>query len=249
MSEPLGEGGIDNYDKERGMSMLLAGRALKLIAARSTALRQRRASALREVEYWKSLCRGLVSTRVPIINYAPARRELPALNLDVPSAWIGIESILKPLMHRFDIGGDRCLEFGVEHGYSTVALSNFFKTVVGVDTFTGDEHTRDFRDLFADTSERLAPYPNIHLVRSDYRDWIVKDTTTYDLIHVDIVHTYVDTFNCGLWAAQHARCVLFHDTETFLSVRQAVTDIGRTSGKRFYNFKESCGLGILVPEI
>jgi hypothetical protein len=151
-------------------------------------------------------------------------------------------------MQRFGISGGRCLEFGVEHGYSTVALSNFFETVVGVDTFTGDEHTQDFRDLFSETSARLEPYPNIHLVRSNYCDWIANDVSSYDLIHVDIVHTYVDTFNCGLWSACHAHCVLFHDTETFPSVKQAVVDVARTTGKTFYNFNEGCGLGILVTE-
>ena len=230
------------------MNILLAERALRLITARRRALRRKRSDSLREIEYWKSVCRGFVSPRVPVINYLPDHRESPHRKLEVPSAWVGIESILRALMKRFDIRGGRCLEFGVEHGYSTVALSNFFETVVGVDTFKGDAHTRDFRDLFTDTSQRLAAYPNIHLVRRDYRDWIAKDTTSYDLIHVDIVHTYVDTFNCGLWSAHHAHCVLFHDTETFPSVKQAVIDIARTTGKHFHNFKESCGLGILVSE-
>ena len=36
-------------------------------------------------------------------------------------------------------------EFGVERGYSTAALSCFFDSVTGVDTFQGDIHTRDPR--------------------------------------------------------------------------------------------------------
>jgi hypothetical protein len=68
----------------------------------------------------------------------------------------------------------------------------------------------------------------------------------YNLIHVDIVHTYVDTFARGLWSAAHSQCVLFHDTESFPAVKRAVIDISRESRKTFYNFTESFGLGILI---
>jgi hypothetical protein len=68
----------------------------------------------------------------------------------------------------------------------------------------------------------------------------------YDFIHVDIVHTFADTFACGLWSANHAKCVAFHDTESFPAVKRAVADIARQTGKTFYNFVESNGLGILI---
>ena len=207
----------------------------------------RRATAgMKEPEWWKSLFADLGRPAIPIHPFLPARRELPPRTVPGHSAWRGIESILGDLISRFEIPTGRCLEFGVERGYSTAALSCFFDSVTGVDTFQGDIHTRDPRDILAQTAERLANFPNIHLVRSDYRDWIARDTTNYDLIHVDIVHTYVDTFACGLWSANHSRCTLFHDTVSFPSVRRAVLDVARQTGKRFYNFKESNGLGILV---
>jgi hypothetical protein len=199
-----------------------------------------------EIEYWKSALRALTAPKVPVMRYVPQRRELPSRVLPVVTAWKGIESVLGDLIQTFGIGTRRCLEFGVEYGYSTAALSSFFESVTGVDLFTGDKHTLDKRDIFAETSNRLASYDNIKLVRSDYRDWIDQDKSTYDLIHVDIVHTYIDTLNCGLWSAQHAQCVLFHDTLSFAAVRRAVMDISARSGKRFYNFEESNGLGILV---
>ncbi len=206
-----------------------------------------------EMEYWKSTFRGLISAKVPVLPYVPQHRELPSRVLPVTSAWKGIESVLGDLIRRFNVGTQRCLEFGVEHGYSTVALSSFFATVTGVDTFLGDQHTGDRRDIFAETSARLSGFQNIHLVRSDYRHWIARDDAVYDLIHVDIVHTYIDTFTCGLWSAQRAPCVLFHDTESFPAVKRAVTDIARQTGKRFYNLDESYGLGILIsttnPEV
>lgn len=183
---------------------------------------------------------------VPVLPYRPEKRELPKRVLRVPTAWKGIESILTDLIEKFNVRTRTCLEFGVEFGYSTAALSCFFDQVIGVDQFTGDEHTANHGDIFRKTSERLSRFPNIRLVRSDYRDWIAGDQNFYDLIHIDIVHTYADTFNCGLWAARQAACVLFHDTVSFPVVRWAVSAIARVTGKRFYNFNESHGLGILV---
>lgn len=199
-----------------------------------------------EIAYWKSVFAEIVKPRLPVYTYVPKQRVLPPRVLQVNTAWKGIESILPDLIARFAIGSNRCLEFGVEHGYSTAALSCFFDSVTGVDTFRGDKHTRNRQDLYAETANRLSSFQNIQLVRSDYRDWIAKDGSFYDLIHVDIVHTYVDTFACGLWSATHSQCVIFHDTESFPTVKRAVVDIARQTGKRFYNFEESYGLGILV---
>jgi len=199
-----------------------------------------------ELGYWKSVVVGLIAPKVAVLPYVPRHRKLPPRVLPVPTAWKGIESVLDDLIQTFHIGTDRCLEFGVERGYSTAALSCFFGQVTGVDTFVGDKHTRDQGDFFADTSDRLSGFKNIQLVRSDYREWTANDVSSYDLIHIDIVHTYIDTFACGLWSAAHAQCVLFHDTESFPAVKRAVIDISRQTGKQFYNFKESNGLGILI---
>ena len=203
-------------------------------------------SGVREPAYWKSLLADATRSPLPVETYLPVHRELPQRILQIYSAWKGIESILPDLINRFGIGSSRCLEFGVERGYSTAALSCFFDSVTGVDIFVGDSHTRHYQDLYAETSQRLEPYANIQLVRSDYRDWIAADDSFYDLIHVDIVHSYTDTFACGLWSAQHAKCVIFHDTVSYPTVKRAVMDIARQTGKRFYNFKECNGLGILV---
>jgi Methyltransferase domain len=199
-----------------------------------------------EPSYWIAKATSLIKGRVGVTDYVPQRRIPPARMPNVDSAWKGIESVLEDLLDHFQIPRQSCLEFGVEHGYSTAAFASFFEHVTGVDTFTGDIHTRDHGDVYDQTRERLATFPNITLVRSDYRDWIVQDRSAYDLIHVDIVHTYSDTYACGLWAAHHGKCALFHDTESFRAVKQAVSDIARITGKRFYNFRECFGLGILV---
>jgi hypothetical protein len=199
-----------------------------------------------EHAYWASVLRGLSTSKVPVLRYVPEHRQQPTRVLPVVSAWKGIESILADIIHRFHLGTDRCLEFGVEFGYSTVALSSFFNSVTGVDLFSGDKHTVDQRDIYEETLTRLANFKNIQLVRSDYKDWIRSDSSSYDLIHVDIVHTYADTFACGLWSALHSQCTIFHDTESFPAVKQAVKDISKQTGKKFYNFEESHGLAILV---
>jgi len=196
--------------------------------------------------YWKAAFSSLAKSRILIIPYVPERRQPPARMLPVDSSWKGIESVLGDLIGRFHIRTNCCLEFGVDTGYSTVVLSSFFSSVVGVDTFTGDKHSRKHESIYRDTVKRLSPFENVRLVQSDYREWIKHDKNSYDLIHVDIVHTYADTYACGLWSALHSQCAIFHDTESFPSVKRAVMEISRQTGKSFYNFKESYGLGILV---
>jgi len=200
-----------------------------------------------EYEYLKSSLANIGKRPIPIIPYNPAKRETPKNLLEIKSSWKGIESILADIIERFDLQTDRCLEFGVEYGYSTAALSSFFDEVIGVDIFTGDVHTGTHRDMYEDTVDRLKGLENIRLVRSDYRDWIKKNNSGfYDLIHVDIIHTYKHTFECGLWAAQHSQCAIFHDTESFRAVKFAVAEICRRTGKTFYNYTDSYGLGIIV---
>lgn len=183
---------------------------------------------------------------VTVHDYEPAALHEPANLLPVVSAWKGHEMVLQDLLERFHIPRHRALEFGVEFGFSAAAFASYFDSFTGVDTFQGDRHTVNSQDIYAETVANLAPYPNIRLVRSDYRDFIRGNDERYDLIHVDIIHTYAATYECGLWSAQHSACTLFHDTESFPAVKLAVVDIARKTGKTMYNFKEFYGLGILV---
>ena len=200
-----------------------------------------------EFAYWKAVISGGLKSKVPVLPYVPASRSEPSRVLPVKSSWKGIESILLDIIERFQIKTNRCLEFGVEFGYSTAALSSYFDSVVGVDTFMGDEHTGRLRDFYEETSRNLSSFDNIRLARSDYQEWIKADNDNlYDLIHVDIIHTYADTLACGLWSAKHAKCVIFHDTESFAAVKEAVKEISRRTGRTFHNFPEHYGLGIIV---
>lgn len=181
-----------------------------------------------------------------MINYIPNKRENPKLMTKMPSAWGDIPTILKDIIERFEIKQDKALEFGVEFGYSTSALSNYFNLVIGVDTFKGDENTSNKTYHFNMTKENLIEFQNIQLIESTYQDFIKNNDDMYDLIHIDIVHNYEDTFNCGDWSVQHSKIVIFHDTESFIEVKKACEDLSNKFNLDFYNYQDSYGLGILI---
>ncbi len=188
----------------------------------------------------------LLHKRLPMETYIPSKLMKPEKLLPVVTAWEGLELIIKDIIERFNLGTESCIEFGVEFGYSSVVFSNYFKKVVGVDIFLGDEHT-DFKgDHYENTKTSLAEFKNIELHKSDYKDWIKQDSNHYNFSHVDIVHNYKETYECGLWASQHSDCTVFHDTESFPEVRRAVIDIGKATGKKVYNYPYHNGLGIIV---
>ncbi len=199
-----------------------------------------------ELAYTLSRLKAPFRAKIPVESYVPSKLVQPARFLDVHSAWAGLETLIADLIDRFQLRTERCLEFGVEYGFSAVALSSYFASVTGVDTFQGDRHTNILEDIYEQALENTAPYDNIKLVRSDYQSYLPTDNGRYDLIHVDIIHTFADTFACGLWSAQHSRCTLFHDTESYPQVKQAVREIARHTGKTFYNFPRYYGLGILA---
>lgn len=182
-------------------------------------------------------------------TYIPKKHFKPQHKLDVPSAWKGLEFILQDIIERAGIKQEKALEFGVEYGFSTVALSNFFKKVIGVDTFLGDEHTseKNVEGLYEAVTDALKPYENIQLVHASYQEYIKHYylNAPFNLIHIDIVHTYEDTFACGDWAMKNAPLVLFHDTESFPEVRRAVSELAEKYNVEFYNYPFCNGLGIL----
>jgi hypothetical protein len=52
--------------------------------------------------------------------------------------------------------------------------------VTGVDTFVGDKHTTNKKNVYDET---VRPFENVRLIRSDYRDWfaISKAATAWAL--------------------------------------------------------------------
>src|SRR5271163_1628889 len=161
------------------------------------------------------------------ITYTPRKLAKTLRIPDVPSAWTGNELIIEDLIERFQIAPKRCIEFGVQHGHSTAALANYFTHVIGVDTFAGDEMAGigDPDHTFIGTQEALKDFPNVTLARTSYQDWIRKDDSEYDLCHIDIVHTYEDTYHCANWAVDMTPVVILHDTISFPDVMRACLDI------------------------
>jgi hypothetical protein len=180
-----------------------------------------------------------------MIDYNPKEYQGPIRLADVPTAWRGIEKIIVSIIQDFGIGTKDALEFGVDYGFSTSALANFFEAVIGVDTFDGDVHAGPRDHLLEQASNALKDFENIYLEKSSYQDYIQDNDMHFNLIHIDIIHTYEDTYACGKWAVEHADVVIFHDTESFADVRRAVEDLSKEFGREFYNYKPHHGLGII----
>jgi len=192
--------------------------------------------------------KGIIdSIRYGQINYVPKKLVTPARLIQSKSqAWVGLEKIILDIIEFSAIETNSALEFGVEFGYSTAVLANYFKNVTGVDIFTGDQHAGYHGDIYEITKNNLRDFNNIKLVQADYRDYIADNSTFHDLIHVDIIHTYEHTYACGLWSAMHSKCTIFHDTESFPEVKHAVADIAKKLNKKFYNYNKCNGLGIVI---
>lgn len=179
-----------------------------------------------------------------MIKYIPEQKHFPKL-LDAPSCWGDIPKIIKQLILDFNIDTRKALEFGVEYGYSTFALANYFDSVIGVDTFQGDIHSGMKQNHYEQTSKNLKNCSNIKLIQSDYNDFINSCHENFNLIHIDIIHTYEDTYKCGEWAVQRSNLTIFHDTESFLDVRRACEDLSKKFKLPFLNYEPSFGLGII----
>jgi hypothetical protein len=185
-----------------------------------------------------------------MIRYIPEIRDHPKL-VRVRSAWGKIPEILKDIIVRFNIKTDLALEFGVEQGRSTSAIANYFKRVIGVDTFCYNindiEH--GMPSNFYDVLKILRDFHNIQLIESRFEEFIKHDIyEKYDLIHIDIIHHYEPTYMCGEWSMQHSDCVLFHDTLSSHEVKQACVDLAKKYDFQFYNYAKYSGLGILIKE-
>ena len=181
-----------------------------------------------------------------MIEYVPKIRDTPKI-VNVVSAWGDIPTIIKDIIVTFNINPQTALEFGVEYGYSTSALANYFSKLIGVDTFMGDIHSDTKTNHYKVTKRTLKNrYKNIQLIQSSYQDYIKTNNSIYDLIHIDIVHTYNETYECGEWAVNHSKVVIFHDTISFYEVKKVCYDLSTKYVLEFYNYPDSHGLGILI---
>ena len=191
-----------------------------------------------------------------MIYYRPEILNYPK-TIKVVSAWEPIAPIIKDILTKFKVKQNVALEFGVERGFSTTVLANYFKKVIGVDPFDwiiSDGVTRDYSTV----TEGLKDFKNIQLIQSTFEEFIKQKRARYDLIHVDIgydTHCYELTYPCGEWSVEHSDCVIFHDTISFEGVMKACIELSEKYGFDFYNYSEeigpagiTCGLGILIKK-
>lgn len=192
-----------------------------------------------------------------MIFYQPQITDDPRV-VNVTSAWEPLRFVIKDILVRFRIKRKIALEFGVERGYSTSVLANYFKTVIGVDPFDwnfGDGADRSYPAIV----EGLKEFPNICLF-PEMSDQFIKnsDEKRYDLIHIDIgyeTHCYDTTFPAAEWSVQHSNCVLFHDIISFPDIMQVCQELAERYGFDYYGYSEPigpaglvCGLGILIKK-
>ena len=168
---------------------------------------------------------------------------------DYISAWKGLENYILPIINNFGIKTDTMLEFGVDYGYSTDVFSKVFKKVIGVDSFVSDPCLgHDQGDIFYNNIKEQFKGSNIELCRSSYQDFIKDNNNRYDLIHIDIIHTYKETYECAEWAIMHSNVVLLHDTYSFPEMHRVCRDLSLKYKWGFINIKECHGLGVLYKQ-
>ena len=181
-----------------------------------------------------------------MILYDPVDREsIGNLMTQRESAWQDIPTILKSIIKDFSLKTDKALEFGVEYGYSTSALANIFTHVTGVDTFTGDPHSGVKQDHYEMTKNYLKDWKNIELIKSSYQEFTQDRKEHFDLIHIDIIHDFENTYKCGEWSIQNSDVTIFHDTESYAEVKRSCEELAQNYNLYFYNYPKSYGLGIL----
>lgn len=182
------------------------------------------------------------------IEYKTTEQSWEKPKYDVVSAWVGLERILEPMIRDFNINTNKALEFGVEWGFSASVFSGCFEQIIGVDTFTGDIHSGIKEDHFEHTKECLKDFSNITLIKSDWESWSknIKENERFDLIHIDIIHDYKNTFSAGDWALKHSDFVIFHDVVSFEEVNLAVKDLARKYNMNYYYYPLYNGLGIIT---
>lgn len=165
---------------------------------------------------------------------------------NVGGAWEGLEYYIPSIIRNLNIQPTSFLEFGVDTGYSSWALSKLFKKGTGVDGFLGDPHIGHSQgeDFYQQVLKRFEN-TNVTIIRSLFEDYIKNDTNRYDLIHIDIVHLYEPTYKCAEWSLDHSNVVILHDTCSFPAINDVCIDLAKAKNISYYNIPEHHGLGIL----
>jgi predicted O-methyltransferase YrrM len=185
------------------------------------------------------------------MKYIPSYYKNPAVPQIVSikeRAWEESSVIIYDIMKRFEITNGLAIDIGVLYGYSTCVLANYFKEVIGIDTFRENRYNikEGKKSNFNEVKEWVSEFNNITLIESLWQDVIDNVPVKPSLVHIDIIHNYEETYKCGEWAVQHCDHVIFHDTLANPEVLKACEDLGEKYGFDVYNYENDFGLGILV---
>jgi len=185
-----------------------------------------------------------------ILNYMPSDFDYTIEPLPVPSAWVGLEKIIRPMLADFDIKPNKAIEFGVDWGYSMSALAQVFQEVIGVDHFQGDDSTGHVPD-HAKVTRWMSQWPNAKIIVEPFEQFFANSSNIgekWDFCHIDLSNSYEEVFACGNEAIKRCDCVIFHDTEAFADVKRACLDLADQADMNLYNYPHNYGLGILVSK-
>jgi hypothetical protein len=199
-----------------------------------------------------------VGNTVPILGRFLSTAALRVPRLVVESAWLEhgpfaawlIEATRPALL----------VELGVHNGYSyaafceAVILAGLYTRCVGIDTWTGDEHSGFYGE---DVLDRLrAHHDPIYatfstLLRSTFADAVGRFADgSIDLLHIDGRHRYKDVVeDFSMWRPKLSTraIVLFHDTEVQerdFGVHRFWRELSRDH--KHFNFEHGNGLGVLA---
>jgi len=170
--------------------------------------------------------------------------------VEITSAWSGIEQLIPDIIERFGLNTGSVLELGVSSGFSASAWANYFDKVAGVDTFQYllDFSHRNTMQPMEETQMYLKEFPNVTLIKSDWREYIKTHIEKVDLLHVDMEHTEQEVYEAGMWGKDFATVMCFHDTMSFPVVAKGLERLSKDIGWNFYNWPHCYGFGILSPQ-
>lgn len=150
---------------------------------------------------------------VRVFEFVPAEEDPFAR----PSAWIGLEAKYREFLK--GCGPiHRIVEIGVDYGYSLFHFARDYPAaeLVGVDTF--ELHN----DAEAWVRSHLSLFPNVRLVKGSSVAAGNSFSGPIDLLHIDGDHAFEGVARDFCAWSPHVRpggCVMFHDVESFPSVR------------------------------
>ena len=168
--------------------------------------------------------------------------------LEGPTGWRGLECYMESIIKVLNIKPKTALEFGVDSGYSLKVLSQLFDKTIGVDPFIGDKHIGHSQgEVFYKNVLKKFEGDNVEIVKKDFKSFASNHNhnNKYDLIHIDIVHLYNETFECADWSAHHSDVIIIHDTMSFPEMARVCRDISSKHKFKFNNIPYHYGLGVL----